>query len=128
MMKEAGGARPDVLVIEDEQAAREALEAVLRLAGYHVRTACDGDEALRQVSWRRPDLVLTDISMPLVNGIELARWLRGMDRLNGMPIFAVTSLDRASIERSGATELFDMVFEKPVGLSRLLARVEEALS
>src|SRR3954453_8836220 len=70
-------AEPAVLVVDDEQAIREALERALRLEGFAVRTAAGGLEALEQIERDEPQVVLLDITMPDLDGVQVIKRLRG---------------------------------------------------
>lgn len=68
--------RASVLIVDDEVVFREVLSTVLREEGYVVRTAADGQAALRLIDEERPDLIISDVMMPQVSGMELLRRLR----------------------------------------------------
>ena len=77
-----------ILVVDDEGAARMALAELLREAGYVVDTASDGFKALSRAEESRPDLILTDLCMPSMDGVELIRRLRRSDI--GAPVVVMT--------------------------------------
>jgi two-component system cell cycle response regulator DivK len=79
-----------VLVVDDDPDARELFSLVLEQAGAEVTRADDGLTALRAASERHPDLVITDIEMPGMNGVELARQLRNRSATRAIPIVVVT--------------------------------------
>ena len=68
--------RESVLIVDDEVVFREVLSTVLRDEGYAVRTAADGEAALRLIGEERPGLIISDVMMPQVSGVELLRRLR----------------------------------------------------
>ena len=70
------GATRSVLVVEDDPPIRGLVSRILNHWGYEVRTAADGQEALEEIARKRPDLVLADVFMPRIDGIELAERLR----------------------------------------------------
>jgi CheY-like chemotaxis protein len=110
----------DVLVVDDNADLVEVMAMTLEDAGYSVRSARNGREALDAVSERRPDLVLLDMLMPVMDGWQCARELRaryGRD----LPIVVVTAAEhaRASAEQIDA----DDVLSKPFDLSLLLRLV-----
>ena len=80
-----------ILVVEDDPDERELLETLLKLSGFDVVLAADGQEGLERAQTESPDLVITDISMPRLNGLDLIRRLRAMREFKKMPILAVTS-------------------------------------
>ena len=114
-----------ILVVDDEGAARMALAELLREAGYVVDTASDGFKALSRAEESRPDLILTDLCMPSMDGVELIRRLRRSDI--GAPVVVMTgfsSVDAAlGAMREGA---LDFVV-KPLDATRLFAVVSQAL-
>jgi two-component system chemotaxis sensor kinase CheA len=95
------GASPTILVVEDALTVRELQRAILERAGYHVLTAADGLSALAIAESRPVDLVLTDVSMPRMDGLELTRTLRSHPRLGGVGIIMVTSLGGDEDRRRG---------------------------
>lgn len=117
---------PHILVVDDEAAARMALAELLREAGYVVDTASDGFKALSRAEEVRPDLILTDLCMPSMDGVDLIRRLRRSDI--GAPVVVMTgfsSVDAAlGAMREGA---LDFVV-KPLDSGRLLAVVSQALT
>lgn len=82
-----------VLVAEDSITSRMLLKGILESAGYAVVTAVDGVEALARLREARPDLVVSDVQMPRMDGLELTRSIRGDKSLSALPVVLVTSLD-----------------------------------
>ena len=80
-----------ILVVEDDPDERELLETLLKLSGFDVVVAADGQEGFERARTELPDLVITDISMPRLNGLELIRQLRAMQEFKKLPIISVTS-------------------------------------
>jgi CheY-like chemotaxis protein len=80
-----------ILVVEDDPDARELLRSILTLAGLNVVLARDGEEGLERAREVSPDLVITDISMPRLDGLGLIRRLREVPGLVNIPILAITS-------------------------------------
>lgn len=87
---------PGVLVVDDALTVRELQRSILRRAGYEVRTAVDGRDALALLAEERPDLVVTDVEMPGLDGLGLTRAIRATPALASLPVLMVTS--RASPE------------------------------
>ncbi|TVP59159.1 MAG: response regulator [Gemmatimonadales bacterium] len=98
------------LVVDDEPSMRSVLRHLLELEGWSVEEAEDGQTALELSQARPPDLILTDLEMPGMDGEELARRLRQEARLDGIPLVAIS---RRS-PRPEAVELFDGILNKPV--------------
>jgi PleD family two-component response regulator len=90
------GSGGTILVVEDDPAISEVLEEALREFGYEVSTAGSGAGALAEMQRSRPDLVLLDLSLPDVDGLDLVRQLRSDQRWNAVPVIALTARDRLS--------------------------------
>src|ERR1700737_3375370 len=84
--------RGKVLVVDDHQANRELLVAILEDSGYVVSTACDGETGLSQFNEIKPDLVLLDVQMPQLNGFEVCRRLKENPETRLVPVVLVTGL------------------------------------
>src|SRR2546428_13905567 len=113
-----------VLVVDDEPQITRVLRTVLSSKGYQVRTAAEGEAALTNFTEWRPELVITDLYMPHMDGVELCRRIRA---LSNVPIIvlSVKGEERTKVEAldSGA----DDYVTKPFGIDELLARVRAAL-
>ena len=110
-----------LLVVDDEQAVRESLRRSLRFNGYEVLTANDGLEAVEMVRAENPELLILDVMMPNMDGLEVCRTLRseGWDR----PILVLTARDGVSDRVAGLDAGADDYLPKPFALEELLARV-----
>ena len=108
---------PRVLVVDDEPDAVELLQEFLTAKGYEVLTAGDGEEALRKVKRERPHLILLDVRMPKMNGLEVLRQVRQIDKEVG--VIMVTAVNEEETGRQ-ALELgaFDYIV-KPLDLEYL---------
>jgi two-component system chemotaxis response regulator CheY len=113
--------RSTVLIVDDEYGLGELLRDVLVDAGYDVSLAVNGCRALVQLQDRTFDVVLTDVMMPVIGGVELARALRADPRHQGLRIVLMTSL--LSVIPSEDT-LWDAALEKPFTPERLLTTLE----
>src|SRR4029453_15055970 len=124
MMATAAAEKSRVLVVDDEPQITRVLRTVLSSQGYQVRTAAEGEVALASFAEFRPELVITDLYMPHMDGIELCRRIRA---LSAVPIIvlSVKGEERTKVEAldSGA----DDYVTKPFGIDELLARVRAAL-
>lgn len=116
--------RPHILVVDDEPQITRVLRTSLSAQGYEIRVAGDGEAALEISKDFAPDLVITDLAMPNMNGIELCRQIR---RVSQVPILvlSVRGEERSKVEAldSGA----DDYITKPFSTSELLARIRAAL-
>jgi putative two-component system response regulator len=117
-------AQPKVLVVEDDPANRALLEHLLVAEGYRVSTAEDGESAVGLVATTRPDLVLLDVGLPIVDGLEVTRRLRGDLRLATLPILLLTG---QSDVVEGLNAGADDFIRKPVSRPELIARIRSAL-
>ena len=83
--------RHKILVVEDDQNLRLTLTELLQMEGFTVVSARDGDEGYLQAMAHQPDLVITDLNMPILNGVELAKLLRRQrGKMAGVPIIALS--------------------------------------
>jgi two-component system response regulator MprA len=116
-----------VLVVDDEPAVREALERALKLAGYEVELAADGEEALLRLGLEpgATDLVVLDVLMPNVDGIEVCRRLRRLG--NTVPILMLTARDGVADRVTGLDAGADDYVVKPFALDELFARARALL-
>ena len=114
----------NILVVDDEPQIRRVMRATLTSQGYVITEAKTGEEALESVRKQRPDLVLLDVSMPGIGGIEACREIR---RMSDAPIIMLTvrnaERDKVSALDAGA----DDYVVKPFGIEELLARIRSAL-
>src|SRR5713101_4596847 len=113
-----------VLVVDDEPQITRVLRTVLTSQGYQVRTAGEGSSALSSFTEWRPELVITDLYMPHMDGIELCRRIRAMSSVP-IIVLSVKGEEKSKVEAldSGA----DDYVTKPFGIDELLARVRAAL-
>ncbi|MEO8379277.1 MAG: hybrid sensor histidine kinase/response regulator [Acidobacteriota bacterium] len=114
---------PSVLIVDDEPSARAVLHDLLIPEGLDLTTAASGFEALEIVKHRVPDVIITDLMMPGMDGLELCRRLRAEERTRGTPIVVVTALgSREGMARAvdaGATDFIS----KPVNGTEVRARI-----
>src|SRR5947207_7677077 len=113
-----------VLVVDDEPQITRVLRTVLSSQGYQVRTAAEGESALSDFTEWRPELVITDLFMPHMDGVELCRRIRAGSQVP-IIVLSVKGEERTKVEAldSGA----DDYVTKPFGMDELLARVRAAL-
>src|ERR1700730_4963803 len=117
--------RTMLLVVEDDPSIRELLATSLRFAGFEVNTAATGNEALRAVERRSPDLVLLDVMLPDRNGFDVLRWLRSGGQT--VPVLFLTARDAAEDKITGLTIGGDDYVTKPFSLEEVIARVNAVL-
>lgn len=116
-----------ILVVDDEAHITGVLSLKLENAGFDVTTASDGEEALELVEQSLPDMIITDLQMPYVSGIELATQLSASERTARIPVLMLTARGYSlSAEDLAATNIKD-VLSKPFSPRHVLARVQELL-
>ena len=116
-----------VLIIDDEVDLRNLLEYNLRKEGYKVMTAQDGRTGIDQTLRERPDLIVLDIMMPIIDGLEVCKTLRNNSKTANIPILMLTAkaeeTDKVIVLEIGA----DDYMVKPFGIRELLARIKALL-
>jgi two-component system response regulator MprA len=115
------GAGPQLLVVDDDPQLREALTRALELDDYRVTTASNGAKALEAVAQRRPDVMVLDVMMPYVGGLDVCRTLR--DRNDRLPILVLTARDEIGDRVAGLDAGADDYLTKPFALEELRARL-----
>jgi two-component system KDP operon response regulator KdpE len=113
-----------VLVVDDEPQLRRALDINLRIRNYEVDLAATGEEALQKATQRRPDLIILDLGLPGIDGVDVIRGLRGW---TDIPIIVLTVRDMESEKILALDAGADDYITKPFALGELLARVRAAL-
>ncbi len=116
-----------VLIVDDEESARDTLEALLAKKNYHLITALDGYDALTKASTYLPDLILLDVMMPGMDGFETCRKIRQDAILAEVPIILVTALDDRDSRIAGIESGADDFISKPYDKVELRARVHSVL-
>ena len=117
-----------ILAVDDSAAMRQMVGATLASAGHQVEQAADGQEALRIAEHKSFDLVITDVNMPVMNGLDLVRRLRTLPSYRGVPLLVLTT--ESGLERklegkeAGATGWL----VKPFNPDRLLSTIARVLS
>jgi CheY-like chemotaxis protein len=118
---------PKILIVEDNEMNRDMLSRRLERKGYQVLLAVDGAECLRAAQAESPDLILMDMSLPVMDGWEATRQLKAMPQTGGIPVIALTAHamagDRDKAIRAGCDD-YDT---KPIEFARLLGKIEALL-
>lgn len=115
---------PSILVVEDDVAMREIVAEALASAGYAVRQAVDGLDALAKIESATPDLIVSDVDMPRMTGLELKRALNDRVALRNIPFVFLSGLTQHEDIRRGMRAAADDYLLKPVHLAELLEAVE----
>jgi two-component system, cell cycle response regulator DivK len=116
-----------ILVVEDQEDNRQILRDLLGSAGYELTEAENGEEAIAAVAARRPDLILMDIQLPVMDGYEATRRIRANPDLKSVLIIAVTSYALAGDESKALEAGCNSYVSKPYSPRELLAKVRAYL-
>jgi len=116
-----------ILVVEDTEDNRQILRDLLGMAGYEMIEAHDGAEGVNQATTHKPDLILMDIQMPVMDGYEATRRIKANPELKGIPIVAVTSYALSGDEEKARAAGCDGYIAKPYSPRQMLAKVREIL-
>ncbi|MET0630203.1 MAG: response regulator [Xanthobacteraceae bacterium] len=116
-----------ILVVEDQEDNRQILRDLLSNAGYEMIEAEDGQQALTQAAKHKPDLILMDIQLPLLDGYEATRRIKADPALNAIPIIVVTSYALSGDEEKAHAAGCDAYVAKPFSPRALLAKIREYL-
>lgn len=120
--------QPRVLAVDDDPFIRTMLEKVLSEANYEVILATDGEEALAKVYRDLPDLIISDVVMPKLDGLELVKKLKSHLQTSIIPVILLTSKDQVESEVEGLDAGADDYIPKPIVTNRLLARINRIMS
>ncbi|EDP66015.1 response regulator receiver protein [alpha proteobacterium BAL199] len=124
---EAGSRAKTVLIVEDNELNMKLFHDLLEAHGYNIIGTRDGMEALRIARDSRPDLILMDIQLPKVSGLEVTKWIKEDDRLKSIPVIAVTAFAMKGDEekiREGGCEAY---IAKPISVTNFLETVKKYL-
>jgi len=110
-----------ILVADDDPTVREVLRLMLDLEGHDVSVAADGHQALLLIAWTRPDLVVLDLAMPGLSGLEVCRRIKHGS--NPPPVLVLSAMDGAEDERAARAAGADDYIRKPFSPPDLLATI-----
>ena len=117
-----------VMIVEDNELNMKLFNDLLEANGYHIIQTRDGLEALKLARLHKPDLILMDIQLPEVSGLEVTKWIKEDDDLKSIPIIAVTAFAMKGDEekiREGGCEAY---IAKPISVANFLQTVQCFLS
>ena len=117
-----------ILVVEDQEDNRQIVRDLLTTTDYEVMEAENGEEALAAVAKHRPDLILMDIQLPIMDGYEATRRLKADPGLRAIPVIAVTSYALSGDEEKARAAGCDDFVPKPFSPRELLAKVQAYLA
>ncbi len=117
-----------ILVVEDNELNMMLFHDLLEVRGYNILQAREGAEALKLARRHRPDLIVMDIQLPGMSGLEVTKWIKEDDALRAIPVVAVTAFamkgDEEKIRQAGC----DAYIAKPMSTSSFLKTIERLLS
>lgn len=116
-----------ILVVDDDLGTRLSISDYLELSGYKVMTANDGQEGLMMVNKHHPDLIVTDIIMPRINGYELVRQVRQKTQFRLLPVILLTARTQTQERILGYQSGCDLYLPKPFELEELAAAIDNLL-
>jgi len=116
-----------ILVVEDHADNRQIIRDMLAPTGYEITEVENGEEALAAIANQRPDLILMDIQLPVMDGYETARRIKADPALRSIPIIAVTSYALSGEEKKARAAGCDEYVPKPFSPRQLLAKIRNFL-
>jgi two-component system, cell cycle response regulator DivK len=120
--------RKRILVVEDNQIGLMLLSQLLKVHGYEILQTSEGSEAIDLARVEQPDLILMDIRLPDICGLDVTRLLKQDDHTKAIPIIAVTAFAMPGDERRGLESGCDAYITKPIIMDKLLRTIESFLS
>lgn len=114
---------PKILLVEDNELNRDMLSRRLERRGFQIVIATDGAQGIEMASTEKPDLILMDMSLPVIDGWEATRRLKASDTTRHIPVIAITSHAMAEDRRRALEAGCDDYDTKPVELPRLLGKI-----
>ncbi len=117
-----------ILLVEDNEGIREMLASRLQRRGYEVLTAADGQEAIDRASSDGPDLVLMDLSLPVIDGWDATRNLKAAARTRHIPVIALTAHVLEGERKAALLAHADEYEAKPVNFAQLITKIESLVA
>lgn len=115
--------KPVVLIVEDNELSREVIQDVIEFSGFETKIAINGKEAVECVCKTAPDVIIMDIQMPIMDGLEATRTIREINCLPDVPIIALTGLAREIGREQCFAAGVDDFLTKPVDIDQLINRI-----
>ena len=119
--------RPTVLVVEDFEDNRFMMRRLLEMSGYHVVEAVNGQQAVELAGEESPDVILMDLSLPMLDGLAATRKIRERDQLSRVPIIAVSAHDSADFHAEALAAGCNEYVTKPIDFDQLIQLLDRIL-
>jgi CheY-like chemotaxis protein len=119
---------PRVLYVEDEKDVREPISQMLKFLGYEVECAINGQAGVEHAERWRPDIILMDIRMPVLDGIEATRILRNNPSTEDIPIFILSAYTNAKTRQACELAGASGFFAKPIDIEKIDAAIKETVN
>jgi two-component system cell cycle response regulator DivK len=126
-MEEKRDARPTVLVVEDFEDNRFMMRRLLEMSGYRVVEAVNGQQAVEAACEENPDVILMDLSLPMLDGLAATRRIRERDRHSRIPIIAVSAHDSADFHAEALAAGCNEYVTKPIDFDQLIQLLDRLL-
>lgn len=126
---DGSGETPTILLVEDTEDNRHMMKKLLEMSGYRVLEATNGEEAVEVTSKESPELILMDLSLPIIDGLAATRLIRNLPEGNHLPIIAVSAHDTADFHADALAAGCDAYITKPINypeLEEVVARLMSA--
>ncbi len=128
LMEEKPEARPTVLVVEDFEDNRFMMRRLLEMSGYRVVEAVNGQQAVELAGDESPDVILMDLSLPMLDGLAATRKIRERDQLARVPIVAVSAHDSADFHAEALAAGCNEYVTKPIDFDQLIQLLDRLLN
>ena len=123
----SGAGLPTILLVEDTEDNRQMMKKLLEMSGYVVLEATNGEEAVQVTSAESPELILMDLSLPVIDGLAATRLIRNLPNGNDLPIIAVSAHDTADFHADALAAGCDAYITKPINYPELEEIVERLM-
>ena len=120
--------KKEILIVDDDRKSLDALASFLKYEGFEVRTASDGADALKCLLASLPDIILSDIRMPKIDGFTLAKQIRSNPQTQLLPIIFITGFDAKTNRIEGFRNGIDAYITKPIDFDELKVVIENILT
>lgn len=127
-MKKKAVEPPTILLVEDTEDNRFMMRRLLEMSGYRVVEAMNGDEAVKLARDEKPQLILMDLSLPVIDGLAATRLIRKVPALESTPIIAVSAHDTSDFQDSAVEAGCNSYVTKPIDFNRLEQLIQQLLS